>query len=100
MVEDKQSYAQAISAKDDEIQKLSEQVQAMEAQLKEQPTTTDEAMEGEPNLRVVDLLDVKVQLSEAKIVRQEMEGKVEAVLERQKEMALRMEALEIQFSVS
>ncbi len=68
----------------------------MGAQLKAQPTTTDEAMEVELNQQVVDLLDRQVQLSEAKIAKKKMEGKVEAVVERQKEMELRMKALEMQ----
>ncbi len=93
-----ETHRQAVAEKDKEIGKLSEQVQALEFQLQEvmgQQTTSDEAMEVEQmDDLVVEISDLRVRLAEAMVEKEEMNRKLEVVVEEQRKMKQWIEGLE------
>ena len=99
------SHQRAMIEKDKEIKKLSESVQALNIQLQEaldQQTATDD--KGVDEEHVDDLLvkisDLTLQLTEGEVERKQMKARMEADLEVQREMRLRIETLEKEVHVS
>ena len=83
-----ESHRQAITEKDEEIRRLSEEVQTLEAQLQEvlQTHSGEDEVEGKLHRLTVETSDLRLQLAEAEGEKLEAVRRLESVQKEKREM--------------